>query len=116
MIPIINNPDDRTFSKTYALMRARRAAMPADPLAGFRRRRTSDAAIAGCNLPPLSEPEVLKPLSVATIDAIDDDEPDEVTIPEVCAPVPAVEAGTDEPEQSDLEYGDGEARGAEAEL
>ena len=106
LIVMRGKPEDRTFAKTFALMRARRAAMPQDPLAGFRPRRTSAGAIAAFNLPPLPEPEIIRPLACGGIDGIDDDpEEPEITIPEVCQPFVPIEAGQDE-ESDPIETGD----------
>jgi hypothetical protein len=127
--------EERTFAAVFRRMKVARAAMPADPLAGFRKRRTSDAAIAGYNLPPLpplSPVEILKPLSVATIDSIDDDgEPETPLEPELLAEPTIAEAGEESPEDSpeeseesgesdidhaDVEHGEEEPHGAETEL
>lgn len=120
LIAMRGKPEDRTFAKTYALMRARRAAMPQDALAGFRPRRMSDGPIRGLNLPPVTpEPEILKPLACGGIDGIDGDpEEPEITIPEVCQPFVPIEAGQDDPElpiEADEEFesdgGEQEAQG-----
>lgn len=50
--------EDRTFTKVFQMMKAKRKSMPQDALAGFRKRRTSAGAIFGLNLPPLPEPEI----------------------------------------------------------
>ena len=106
MIPIINNPEDRSFTKVFQMMKAKRKSMPQDLLAGFRPRRTSAGAIAAFNLPPLPEPEIIRPLACGGIDGIDDDpEEPEITIPEVCQPFVPIEAGQDE-ESDPIETGD----------
>ena len=101
-IVLRNDPSERNFAATWKLMQERRRLYGIDPT-NFRPRRKS--GVVGIDPLPLVEEKILKPLSVLTYDAVEDDL-EEVTIPEVCAPMPALVAGEDEELEIPIETGD----------
>lgn len=104
-IVLRNDPSERNFAAVWKLMQEKRRAMPMN--SDFRPRPRRTSGVIGIipiePLPPASEP-ILKPLSVLTCDAVEE-ESEEVTIPEVCEPAPVLVAGEDEPEQEETDDG-----------